>query len=42
MICVETGINPRDTETDTAVNRGIDVNDCRRILYQCGLNLFPF
>lgn len=36
MICAETGINPRDTEADTAANRGLDVDACRRILFESG------
>jgi hypothetical protein len=31
-----TGANPRDTEADTVRNRGIDMADCRKMLYEAG------
>lgn len=35
-ICAETGVNPRDTEADTAKSRGLDVTACRKMLWQAG------
>ena len=36
MITAETGVNPRDTADDTSTNRGMDLTDCRRMLYEAG------
>ena len=36
MIFAETGANPRDTAVDTSKNRGMDMNDCRKMFYECG------
>jgi biotin synthase len=36
LICPEIGVNPRDTENETANNRGFDVDACRRMLYEAG------
>lgn len=36
LITAETGVNPRDTVTDTLQNRGIDIADCRTILKNAG------
>lgn len=36
LITAETGVNPRDTVTDTLQNRGLDITDCRRILKDAG------
>jgi biotin synthase len=35
-IYAETGANPRDTVTDTANNRGLDMPDCRKMLCEAG------
>ena len=35
-IYAETGANPRDTVSDTAVGRGMDMNACRKMLYEAG------
>ena len=36
LITAETGVNPRDTVTDTLQHRGLDIADCRRILKDAG------
>ena len=36
LITAETGVNPRDTAEDTSTNRGMDLTDCRRMLYEAG------
>lgn len=36
LITAETGVNPRDIETDTSENRGLDIADCRSILKSAG------
>ena len=36
VVYAETGANPRDTETDTAGNRGLDMAACRKMLYEAG------
>lgn len=38
IITAETGANPRDNTADTSKNRGMDMNDCRRMLLECGFN----
>jgi biotin synthase len=35
-IYAETGVNPRDTEKNTAGHRGRDIKDCRTMLYEAG------
>lgn len=35
-ICAETGVNPRDTESDTSKGRGLEVTACRKMLWQAG------
>jgi biotin synthase len=35
-VYAETGANPRDTEADTSVNRGLDIVACRKMLYEAG------
>jgi biotin synthase len=35
-VYAETGANPRDSQADTAVNRGMDVAACRRMLLDAG------
>jgi biotin synthase len=35
-IYAETGANPRDTVADTSAGRGMDMNVCRRMLYEAG------
>jgi biotin synthase len=35
-IYAETGSNPRDTVSDTAAGRGMDMNACRKMLYEAG------
>ena len=32
----ETGVNPRDTAADTSAHRGMDLTDCRTMLYEAG------
>lgn len=32
----EAGANPRDNSADTSKNRGMDINDCRKMLLECG------
>lgn len=36
IITAETGANPRDTSFDTTKNRGMDMNDCRKMLWESG------
>lgn len=36
LITAETGVNPRDTVADTSVHRGMDLTDCRTMLYEAG------
>lgn len=36
VVYAETGANPRDTEADTSRNRGIDMDDCREMMYEAG------
>ena len=36
VVYAETGANPRDTEADTSRNRGIDMADCRKMMYEAG------
>ena len=36
VVYAETGANPRDTEADTSSNRGIDMADCRKMMYEAG------
>lgn len=36
LISAETGVNPRDTAEDTSASRGLDMDGCRRILYEAG------
>lgn len=36
LITAETGVNPRDTAADTSANRGMDLTDCRTMLYEAG------
>ena len=36
LVYAETGANPRDTEADTSRNRGIDMADCRKMIYEAG------
>lgn len=36
LITAETGVNPRDTAEDTSTSRGLDMDGCRRILYEAG------
>lgn len=36
IITAESGCNPRDTNADTKNGRGMDVQDCRRMLWECG------
>jgi biotin synthase len=46
-IYAETGANPRDTASDTRGHRGLDMNDCRKMLREAGFTengdtpLFP-
>ena len=35
-VYAETGANPRDTEHDTSHNRGLDMAECRRMLFEAG------
>jgi biotin synthase len=35
-IYAETGANPRDTAADTSGHRGLDMNDCRKMLFEAG------
>lgn len=36
MVCAESGVNPRDTASDTRGNRGWDVQRCRELLKDSG------
>ena len=36
LITAEIGANPRDTAADTSTNRGMDLTDCRTMLYEAG------
>lgn len=36
LITAETGVNPRDTASETSENRGMDLTDCRTMLYEAG------
>lgn len=36
MITAETGVNPRDTVSDTSRGRGLDIRACRQMLRQAG------
>lgn len=36
LITAETGVNPRDTAKDTSQSRGLDMDACRRALYEAG------
>lgn len=36
LITAETGVNPRDTAADTSAHRGMDLTDCRTMLYEAG------
>lgn len=36
VVYAETGANPRDTEADTALNRGLDMAGARKMLYEAG------
>lgn len=36
LITAETGVNPRDTAAETSENRGMDMDACRRMLYDTG------
>ncbi len=38
IITAETGANPRDNTGDTSKNRGMDMADCRRMLFECGFS----
>ncbi len=38
LITAETGVNPRDTAQDTSSNRGLDMDACRRMLYEAGFS----
>jgi biotin synthase len=38
VVTAETGVNPRDHAEDTAVNRGMDMAACRRMLFDCGFD----
>jgi len=35
-VYAETGANPRDTQADTAANRGLDLGACRKMVYEAG------
>jgi len=37
-IYAETGANPRDTEKETSGNRGRDIAECKRMLYESGFS----
>ena len=37
VVYAETGANPRDTEAETSVNRGLDMAGARKMLYEAGL-----
>ncbi|MCR5845742.1 MAG: hypothetical protein K6G78_04155 [bacterium] len=36
LITAETGVNPRDTAEETSASRGMDLTDCRIMLYEAG------
>ncbi len=36
IITAESGANPRDCHKDTAKNRGMDMANCRKMLFECG------
>jgi biotin synthase len=36
VVYAESGANPRDMATDTAANRGLDLTNCRKMLYEAG------
>jgi len=36
VVYAESGANPRDTQADTSRNRGLDMADCRKMLYEAG------
>jgi biotin synthase len=36
VVYAETGANPRDSEIDTSANRGLDMANCRKMLYEAG------
>ncbi len=36
IVTAETGANPRDNAEDTSKNRGMDMQDCRKMLLECG------
>ncbi|NQU26249.1 MAG: radical SAM protein [Candidatus Nealsonbacteria bacterium] len=38
VVYAETGANPRDTEADTARNRGLDMEAARKMLYEAGFS----
>lgn len=38
IITAETGANPRDNSADTSKNRGMDMDDCRRMLVEAGFD----
>lgn len=38
IITAESGSNPRDTSEDTSKGRGMDLNDCRWMLLECGFS----
>lgn len=38
IITAESGANPRDTQDDTSKNRGMDMNDCRKMLLETGFS----
>lgn len=38
IITAEAGANPRDNTADTSKNRGMDMNDCRKMLLECGFS----
>ena len=37
-VYAETGANPRDTESDTSGHRGLDMQACRKMLYEAGFS----
>ncbi len=37
-VYAETGANPRDTQADTSVNRGLDMAACRKMAYESGFS----
>ncbi len=36
VVYAETGANPRDTEENTSLSRGRDINSCKKMLYESG------